>query len=88
MLGLRRMIRNGTLKKLQFAATTLRMPSQVAIRTFAKASSMTFDDIAAEFSAANNLLDVQKISVDLYSDYDFLGRLSMSHVGVTYLHAN
>jgi hypothetical protein len=72
MLSWHRMRINRVLKRAQFMAPPIQLP-QIVSRTFAKASTMTFDDIAAEFNTANNLLDVQKISADLYSDQEFLG---------------
>lgn len=45
----------------------------------------TFDEIEAKFSVANNLLDVQRISADLYADQDFFGNVMCIYILVVYL---
>jgi hypothetical protein len=71
MLGLRHLSTSSAVRKLLHHNT--RLSAQIVHRSISKAADMSYEDIAAEFSAADNLLDVQKISADLYSDQDFLG---------------
>lgn len=47
---------------------------RLAVRPLSKAADMTYEQISSKFDEANHIIDVQRISADLYSDQDFLGR--------------
>ena len=73
MFTLRRVVNRNVLQKLQ-AKHPSHFTPPILFRLFSKASTMTFDEMSAEVDKAKNLLDVQRISVELFSDQDFLGK--------------